>query len=198
MTRNLDIAEDAGDFFENHYSSGTFSGTHSGTSTGTHSGPISTSATFPAGHVIQHVYNQTGAVATGTTIFSEDDTIPQITEGHEFLTQAITPKQSTSTISIEVHIFYSQSTGTRSGCGLFKDSNADALAFTSNYIGGATSMGNMQVFYAETSGNTTARTYRVRCGLIQSSGTFTLNGQGGARKFGGAALSTIRIMEIAG
>ena len=42
MTRNLDIAEEAGDFFENHYSSGTFSGAHSGTSTGTHSGPIST------------------------------------------------------------------------------------------------------------------------------------------------------------
>ena len=113
----------------------------------------------PTGALITYAFNQTGAVATGTTIFPEDDTIPQITEGHEFLTQAITPKQSTSTISIEVHIFYSQSTGTRSGCGLFKDSNADALAFTSNYIGGATSMGNMQVFYAETSGNTTARTY---------------------------------------
>ena len=53
MTRNLDIAKDAGDFFENHYSSGTFSGAHSGTSTGTHSGPISTSATFPAGMVIE-------------------------------------------------------------------------------------------------------------------------------------------------
>ena len=137
-------------------------------------------------------------MATGTTIFPEDDTIPQITEGHEFLTQAITPKQSTSTISIEIHIFYSQSTGTRSGIGLFKDSGSDALAFTSNFINSATSMGSMQLFYAETSGNTTARTYRVRCGLIQNSGTFTLNGQSGARKFGGVALSTIRIMEIAG
>ena len=56
MTRNLDIAEDAGDFFENHYSSGTFSGAHSGTSTGTHSGPISTSATFPAGTTINTTY----------------------------------------------------------------------------------------------------------------------------------------------
>ena len=157
-----------------------------------------TGVTFPAGHVIQHAYNQTGAVDTGTTNFPEDDTIPQITEGHEFLTQAITPKQSTSTISIEVHIFYSQSAGTRSGIGLFKDSNSDALAFTSNYIHGPTSMGSMQLFYAETSGNKTARTYRVRCGLIQTSGTFTLNGQSGARKFGGVALSTIRIMEIAG
>ena len=75
--------------------------------------------TFPAGHVIQYAYNQTGAVATGTTNFPEDDTIPQITEGDEFLTQAITPKSASSTISIEVHIFYSQSTSTRSGIGLF-------------------------------------------------------------------------------
>ena len=155
-------------------------------------------ASFPTGHVIQHVYNQTGAVATGTTIFNEDDTIPQNDEGTEFLTQAITPKKSTSTISIEIHIFYSQSTGTRSGIGLFKDSDADALAFTSNHVKDATSMSNMQIFYAETSGNTTARTYRVRCGLIQNSGTFTLNGQTGSRKFGGVALSTIRIMEVAG
>jgi len=60
MTRNLDIAEDAGDFFENHYSSGTFSGTHSGTSTG----PISTSATFPAGHIIQTVSGERTTTAT--------------------------------------------------------------------------------------------------------------------------------------
>ena len=166
--------------------------------TGTISGTIGSTTTFPAGHVIQYAYNQTGAVATGTTNFPEDDTIPQITEGDEFLTQAITPKSASSTISIEVHIFYSQSTSTRSGIGLFKDSGADALAFTSNYIHAATSMGNMQLFYAETSGNTNARTYRVRCGLISSSGTFTLNGQSGARKFGGVAMSTIRIMEISG
>jgi hypothetical protein len=57
-------------------------------------------------------------------------------------------------------------------------------------------MGNMQVFYSETSGNTTARTYKVRCGNIQNAGTFTFNGQSGARKFGGTVLSTIRILEI--
>ena len=179
-------------------SGGTVTATNNLSVTGTISGTIGSTTTFPAGHVIQHAYNQTGAVATGTTNFPEDDTIPQITEGDEFLTQAITPKSASSTISIEVHIFYSQSTGTRSGCALFKDSGADALAFTSNYIHAATSMGNMQLFYAETSGNTNARTYRVRCGLIQNSGTFTLNGQSGARKFGGVAMSTIRIMEISG
>ena len=148
------------------------------------------------GKLLQQVNTQTGAVATGTTIFPEDDSIPQNTEGDEYMTLTITPKSATSVLNIEVHVFYSQSTGTRGGCGIFKDSDADALAFTSNFIKDATSMGNMQVFYSETSGNTTARTYKVRCGNIQNAGTFTFNGQSGNRKFGGTVLSTIRILEI--
>ena len=149
-----------------------------------------------SGKLLQQVNTQTGAVNSGTTIFPEDDTIPQNTEGDEYMTIAITPKSATSTLMIEAHIFYSQSAGTRGGAGLFKDSDADALSFTSNFIKDATSMGNMQVFYSETSGNTTARTYKIRCGNIQNAGTFTFNGQAGSRKFGGTVLSTIRIIEI--
>jgi len=148
------------------------------------------------GKLLQQVYTQTGTSATGTTIFPEDDSIPQNNEGDEYMTLSITPKSPTSTINIEAHVFYSQSAGTRGGSGLFKDSDADALAFTSNFIADATSMGNMQVFYSETSGNTTARTYKIRCGNIATSGTFTFNGQSGNRKFGGTVLSTIRILEI--
>ena len=158
-------------------------------------GTVSVSKKEP-GKLLQQVYTQTGSHSTGTTIFPEDDSIPQNTEGDEYMTLAITPKSATSTINIEVHVFYSQSTGTRGGCGLFKDTDADALAFTSNFIKDATSMGNMQVFYSETSGNTTARTYKVRCGNIANAGTFTFNGQSGNRKFGGTVLSTIRILEI--
>ena len=148
------------------------------------------------GALLQQVNVQSGAVATGTTIFPEDDTIPQNTEGDEFMTLSITPKSATSTLNIEAHIFYSCTNSTRGGAGLFKDSDANALAFTSNFIKDTTSMGNMQVFFSETSGSTSARTYKIRCGNIQTSGTFTFNGQGGARKFGGTVLSTIRILEI--
>ena len=149
-----------------------------------------------SGKVLQQVNTQTGAVNTGTTIFPEDDTIPQNTEGDEYMTLAITPKSATSTLMIEAQIFYSQSAGTRGGAGIYKDSGADALAFTSNFIKDATSMGNMTVMYSELSGNTTARTYKVRCGNIATAGTFTFNGQAGSRMFGGTVLSTIRIIEI--
>ena len=149
------------------------------------------------GRIVQTVNTQTGAVATGTTTMPQDDTIPQNSEGDEYMTLSITPKSATSTLNIEAHIFYSCTNSTRGGAGLFKDSDANALAFTSNFIKDTTSMGNMQVFYSETSGNTTARTYKIRCGILQTSGTFTFNGQSGNRKFGGTTLSTIRILEIA-
>ena len=112
------------------------------------------------------------------------------------MTLAITPKSATSTLVMDVQVFYSQSVGTRSGTGIFKDSDADALAFTSNFCDDATMMTNMHLNYSEVSGNTTARTYKVRCGNIATAGTFTFNGQSGARKFGGTILSTFRIIEI--
>jgi hypothetical protein len=44
----------------------------------------STGASY-SGAPIQQVYTQTGALATGTTQIPTDDTIPQITEGTEFM-----------------------------------------------------------------------------------------------------------------
>ena len=88
----------------------------------------------------QIVATQTGAVATGTTTFPEDDTIPQNTEGDEYMTLAITPKSSTSRLMITAQVFGSVSSGTRWGIGLFKDSTADALSFASAFVKDATSM----------------------------------------------------------
>ena len=59
----------------------------------------------PGVGLLQTVSYQTGAVATGTTIIPFDDTIPQITEGNEFMTLAITPRSATS------------QTDDRGGCG---------------------------------------------------------------------------------
>ncbi|BCU95174.1 MAG: hypothetical protein CM15mV8_0180 [Caudoviricetes sp.] len=42
------------------------------------------------GKLLQQVHTQTGAVNTGTTIFPEDDSIPQNTEGDEYMTLSIT------------------------------------------------------------------------------------------------------------
>ena len=59
-------------------------------------------ARLPTGSVLQVVNTMNGAVATGTTIIPQDNTIPQITEGTEFMTLAITPTSATSQLRIDV------------------------------------------------------------------------------------------------
>ena len=54
------------------------------------------------GKVVQIVNVQDGAVATTTTAIPLDDTIPQNTEGGEFMTLAITPTSATSKLRIDV------------------------------------------------------------------------------------------------
>ncbi len=61
-------------------------------------GPKIDAALVPrlSGSVVQAVNTQTGAVGTTTTIMPFDDTIPQITEGSEFMTRAITPTSASN------------------------------------------------------------------------------------------------------
>lgn len=143
----------------------------------------------------QIVTTQTGAVATGTTTFPEDDTIPQNTEGDEYMTLAITPKSTTSRLLITAQVFGSHSVSTRWGIGLFKDSDADALSFISVFTKDATSMNSGYIEHSLISGSTSTQTFKIRIGGL-SGGTFTFNGQSGARKFGGTILSSIHITEI--
>ena len=60
--------------------------------------------TFAAasGGVVQTVSTQTGAVATGSTVMPSDNSIPQITEGTQFLSRTITPTSATNILSIIV------------------------------------------------------------------------------------------------
>ena len=150
------------------------------------------------GKVLQHKETSSSAVATGTTLIPEDDTIPQNDEGTEVMTLAITPVSATSTMYIATQVFLSMTNITRGGIALFKDTDANAVAMTSVFIKDATSMGNGIVRYAEVTGNTTARTYKVRLGgLGGSSSTVSFNGQSGSRKFGGIdTLSSLQIIEV--
>jgi hypothetical protein len=53
------------------------------------------------GAVISQVETFTGAVATGTTVLPSDDTIPQITEGDQYMTQAIIPTSAANVLNVE-------------------------------------------------------------------------------------------------
>lgn len=149
-----------------------------------------------AGDIVQTVRTQTGAVATGTTLIPVDDTIPQITEGNEYMTATITPTSATNLLRIDVVL---NATGsTTSGnitAALFQDSAANALAAVTQVFTGAGFQQNVKLTHYMTAGTTSPTTFRVRAGLAVA-GTLTFNGASGARLFGGVYASSITVTEI--
>ena len=91
-------------------------------------------ANLSTGVPVQVVSTQTGALATGTTILPFDDTIPQNTEGDQYMSVSITPKSTTNKLLILVNAFQSHTNANgQNGCALFQDSIANALACTEHY-----------------------------------------------------------------
>lgn len=151
-------------------------------------------STVSSGTVLQIVNYQTGAVATGATAIPQDDTIPQITEGNEYMTLAITPRSATSLLLVEVSAIVSPSAADWETVALFQDAVANALAAGITYFAGANEAAPISFNYSVTSGSLTARTFRVRAGGATSTTTF--NGASSARRMGGVASSSITITEV--
>lgn len=147
-----------------------------------------------AGMIAQVVGTGFSAVATGTTLIPADDTIPQITEGIEFMTQAITPKSATNILIIDAFAFVSHSVTTEIIGALFQDATAGALSAASVYQ--VTGLGevNLRVRYKMVAGTTSSTTFRLRVGGANA-GTTTFNGSSTNRRFGAIDKSSITIME---
>lgn len=144
--------------------------------------------------VVQVVNTQTGAVATGTTAIPYDDSIPQNTEGDEYMTLAITPKSATNVLKIDVVFHGSGSGGALLVAALFQDSTAGALA-SSFDLNGSGYGHNIKFTYWMIAGTTSETTFKVRAGY-DGAATTTFNGISSARKFGGVMASSIIITEI--
>ena len=151
-------------------------------------------AANPTGKVIQIVSTQTGALATGTTQIPTDDTIPQNTEGTQFMTLAITPTSATNILQIVIQSDIAvDGADIQYVCALFQDSTANALAA----VGGNSRTNRIHtpvLIHTMTAGTTSATTFKFRAGP-SSANTMTFNGFGGGRAFGGVSASSIIITE---
>jgi hypothetical protein len=139
------------------------------------------------------VYTQSGAVATGAGTIPLDDTIPQITEGNEFLTATFTPTSATNLLKIDVVMNTSLDQADSQSFALFQDALSDALAAVNIRAPNAGHMANAKFTYFMIAGSTSSITYRVRAG--GTSGTITFNGIAGSIIFGGVMSSSITITE---
>ena len=146
--------------------------------------------------IVQVVNYQTGAVATGTTILPVDDTIPQKTEGDQYMTLDITPTSATNKLLIEVIWNGAQSVHNNLSMALFQDDTSNALIAAS---AGAQTTSNIltqiKILHYMVAGTTSKTTFKVRAGS-SGAATTTFNGNCGRRIFGGTLISSITITEI--
>jgi hypothetical protein len=161
---------------------------------GTNDAGFNSGTALPIGSCVQIASTNYSAVATGTTTIPIDDTIPQITEGDQYMTQAITPRSATNLLIIESNLFGMHSTNPNIVTALFQDSTASALAVADAYAAGTTVPIMTPLRYVMTAGTTSSTTFRIRAGG-GGAGTFTFNGLLGARYFGAITKSNITIRE---
>jgi len=144
--------------------------------------------------VIQVVNFTTGDVDSGTGTIPGDDTIPENTEGNEFMTLAITPTDAAHKLRVEAELFLCGSTTSVLAAAIFRDSGVNALAAAR--MPGTTVGTMLRVVLAEVvAGSVSTTTFKVRAGTA-SAATTTFNGVGGAPLYGGVFASFITITEF--
>lgn len=146
-----------------------------------------------AGSVVQVQYQELVTSSTGTTTIPFDDTIPQNTEGDEYLSKAITPTNTNNILKIDVVVFCGSGSDDSKVVALFKDSDASAIAAGFHRMG-INLGGGIKFSHFRTAGSTSAQTFKVRAG--GQGGTFRINGADSSRRFGGVLVSSLCITEI--
>lgn len=162
---------------------------------GTNDSTFNASLTL-SGMAVQTKSTNFSAVNSGSTVLPRDDTIPQITEGNEYMTQAITPTIATNILLIQATAHASSSAAGQSmSIALFQDATANALAANGEYADTATASVTLALVHRMVAGTTSSTTFRIRVGGT-AAGTTTFNGAGAARLYGGITQSNISVTEL--
>lgn len=141
--------------------------------------------------IAQVVIDTNDVASTKSTGFPSDDTIPQITEGDEILSKAITPQNASSIILIFFKTILIQSSAFCLAC-LFNSGSSNAVLTAR-----AAASNSLTAIYSESAGSTDARTYSVRVGDSTGNNIIVNKAQvGGLDRFGATEKSRLIVMEI--
>ena len=149
------------------------------------------------GKVLQIVSNLSGASQTGTTVMYVDNTTPQITEGDEYYTLAITPASTSNTLEITCQLQIENNGGARllTGALFNTDSHStNALASASDYAPTGGRMHRLVFTHVMTAPSASSTTFRLRGGA-ETSGTTGINRHNASLFFNGTMRSGIIIRE---
>jgi hypothetical protein len=148
-----------------------------------------------AGAVLQVLQNTYATNADLNPDIPLDDTIPDITEGTEVLSQAITLASASNKVYASTKAWGAVNTvSTAIIVAMFRGSTclnvADEVHSNINFPS------SIAFDYLDSPGSVGPHTYSVRVG--PSTGIARLNGSTASRQFGGATKSTLTLMEIKG
>lgn len=163
---------------------------------GTGSGELDTFgvSNIADGSVKNVVEFETGAFASGTTIIPADNTIPQITEGDQYMSQVFVPTNVNNKLRIDI-VFFGDPPNTDLAVALFQDATANALAVV-NTMPASGYLVTITFSHYMKAGTTSLTTFKVRAGC-GFAGTTYFNGYStGVQRYNGSAASSIRVEEI--
>lgn len=166
------------------------SGTWHGTTIAVANGGTGVTASDP---IIQRVSTLLGTVATGTTAFPATSSIPTSTNGDQYITQAITPKNTGNILTITAILHISNSGTSLMSAAIFQDSTTNALASCAQQSNTSTGIEQIIIRFTMTAGTTSSTTFKLRAG--GTAGTTTINGSSGGVIHGGVMYSSLTIVE---
>lgn len=143
----------------------------------------------------QVVSSLNGDLATGSTITPWDDTIPQVTEGDQYYSLAITPQNASSTLEVEVVMNLTRSPVGQIVVAVFRDGAANAVAAAAITPQASGQPAQCVLKFLTAASSVSSTTFTVRAGPADAA-TITLNGSAGGRRLGGVHVSGIIIREL--
>lgn len=155
---------------------------------------------------VQSQRTPTGASSTtSVTTPAQDDSIPQITEGTQFMAQAITPTSAANVINVKALGWFSVDDAGAGGLltwAMFKDAVSNALCAASSQLGADAAINTLAPCPLEhriLAAGTAAQTYSYRAGVPNgTTGRFNGAANSATRHFGGVCNSFIEAEEIMG
>jgi hypothetical protein len=139
---------------------------------------------------------------TANGLIPFDDSVPQNTEGTEFMTVTVTPSASDKTLLIRMIAWLGETSNTSNQIAgaVFVDSEADAIISgwlgTAGAGGAVPSLTNGALLLEDhiPAQSTNPRTYRFRAGS-DNGNAISVNGVGSTRRLGGTAISYLEVWE---
>ena len=160
--------------------------------------PAATFAGGVSGSVVQAVEAAPYTTwATSATVIPADDTIPQNTEGGQYQSVTITPKNASNRLLIEAIAECVAADSQRIVTGaIFQDGGVNAIAAACITTQGAGNLFSQLIVKHEmAAGTTSATTFYFRIG--PSAGSMALNGSTATRFLGGTQAVRMRVTEFA-